>query len=52
MSPKCSFILNRTDMICIENVQQRALRIVFNDRISDYSDLLKKANTIETRWKR
>ncbi len=29
-------------------------RIVFNDRISDYSDLLKKANTctIETRWKR
>ncbi len=41
-------------MKCIENVQKRALRIVFNDRISDYSDLLKKANTcmIETRWKR
>ncbi len=35
-------------------MQKRALRIVFNDRISDYSDLLKKANTctIETRWKR
>ncbi len=41
-------------MKCIENVQKRALRIDFNDRISDYSDLLKKANTctIETRWKR
>ncbi len=38
----------------IENVQKRALQIVFNDRISDYTDLLKKANTciIETRWKR
>ncbi len=45
---------NRTDMKRIENVQKIALRIVFNDRISDYSDLLKKANTctIETRWKR
>ncbi len=34
--------------------KKRALRIVFNDRILDYSDLLKKANTctIETRWKR
>ncbi len=33
---------------------KKALQIVFNDRISDYSDLLKKANTctIETRWKR
>ncbi len=37
-----------------ENVQKRALRIIFNSRISDYNDLLKKANTctIETRWKR
>ncbi len=45
---------NRTDMKYTENVQKRALRIVFNDRISDYSDLLKKANTctIKTRWKR
>ncbi len=45
---------NRTDMKRIENVQKRALQIVCNDRISDYSDLLKKANTcvIETRWKR
>ncbi len=34
--------------------KKNALRIVFNDRISDYSDLLNKANTctIETRWKR
>ncbi len=41
-------------MKCIENVQKRLIQIVFNDRISDYSDLLKKANTctIETRWKR
>ncbi len=53
----CLLILinrNRTDMKCIENVQTRALQIVFNDIIADYSDLLKKANTctIETRWKR
>ncbi len=38
----------------IENVKKMALQIGFNDIISDYSDLLKKANTctIETRWKR
>ncbi len=38
----------------IENVQKRALKIIVNERISDYNDLLKKAKTctIETRWKR
>ncbi len=41
----------RKDMKRIENVQKFALWIVFNDRISDYSDLLTKANTC-TRWKR
>ncbi len=35
----------------IENVQKRALQIVFNDRISDYSDLLKKANTCTIKTK-
>ncbi len=37
----------------IENVK-KAFQIVFNDRISNYNDLLEKANTctIETRWKR
>ncbi len=45
---------NRTDMKRIENVQKRALRIVYNDRTSDYSELLNRAKicTIETRWKR
>ncbi len=45
---------NRTDMKCIENVQKHALRIVYNDRTSDYSKLLNRAQicTIETRWKR
>ncbi len=43
---------NRTDMKHIGNVQNRALRIVFHYRISDYSDLLKKANTVYLRWKR
>ncbi len=38
----------------IENVQKQALRIVYNDRTSDYSELLNRAEicTIETRWKR
>ncbi len=38
----------------IENLQKHALRIVYNDRISDYSELLNEAKicTIETRWKR
>ncbi len=45
---------NRTDMKRFENVQKRALRIVYNDRTSDYSELLNSAKicTIETRWKR
>ncbi len=36
-----------------ENVQKWALRIVYNDRISDYSELLNRAIicTIEIRWK-
>ncbi len=38
----------------IENVQKSALRLVFNDRTSDYSELLNRTKicTIETRWKR
>ncbi len=45
---------NRTDMKRIENVQKCALRIVYNDRTSDCSELLNSAKicTIETRWKR
>ncbi len=45
---------NRTDMKWIENVQKRALRIVYNDRTSDYSELLNRTKicTIKTRWKR
>ncbi len=45
---------NRTDMKRIENVQKRSLRIVYNDRTSDYSELLNRAKicTIETKWKR
>ncbi len=31
---------NRTDMKRIENVQKRELRIVYNDRTSNYSELL------------
>ncbi len=31
---------NKTGMKLIENVQKRTLHIAFNDRISDYSDLL------------
>ncbi len=46
--------INRTYMKQIENVQNKALRIVYNDRTSDYSELLNRAEicTIETRWKR
>ncbi len=38
----------------IENIQKRTLKIVYNDRTSDYSELLNRAKicTIETRWKR
>ena len=45
---------NRTDLNRIEKVQKRALRIVFNDKSSDYGQLLNRAKTcsIETRWKR
>ncbi len=45
---------NRTDMKRIENVQKSILRIVYNDRTSDNSELLNRAKicTIETRWKR
>ncbi len=45
---------NRTDMKLLKLCKKRALQIAFNDRISDYSDLLKKINTctIETRGKR
>ncbi len=45
---------NRTDMKRFENVKKLTLRIVYNDRISDYSELLNRAKlcTIETRWKR
>ncbi len=41
---------NRTDMKRIENVQKCALRIVYNDRTSDYSELLNRAKicTIKT----
>ncbi len=53
----CSLISstkNRTDMKSIENVPKSDLQIVFSNRISNYSDLLKKANTctVDTRWKR
>ncbi len=38
----------------IENVHKHAPGIVYNDRTSDYSELLNRAKicTIETRWKR
>ncbi len=37
----------------IENVQKRALRMVFNDYFSSYQELLKQAKTctLEIRWK-
>ncbi len=42
------------DMKKIENVQNRALRIVFNDYSLSYQELLKRAKacTLEIRWKR
>ncbi len=45
---------NKTDMKHIENVQKRALRMVFNDYSSSYQELLKwaKTCTLEIRWKR
>ncbi len=45
---------NKTDMKHIENVQNRALRMVFNDYSSSYQGLLKRAKTgsLEIRWKR
>ncbi len=45
---------NKTDMKNIENVQKRALRMVFNDYSSSYHEFLKRAKTctLEIRWKR
>ncbi len=53
----CSLIWmnrNKIDMKHIENVQKRALRMVFNDYSSSYQELLKwdKTCTLEIRWKR
>jgi len=38
----------------IEKIQKHALQIVFNDKASDYDELLHRAGTcsVETRWKR
>ncbi len=45
---------NKIDMKYIENVQKRALRMVFNVYSSSYQELLKRAKTctLEIRWKR
>ncbi len=44
----------KTDMRCVDQVRECALRIVYNDRISDYRELVKRVKTctIETGWKR
>ncbi len=44
---------NKTHLKHIENVQKRALKIVFNDYSLSYQELLKQAKTctLETRWK-
>ncbi len=45
---------NKTDMKNFENVQKRALRMVFKDYSSSYQEFLKwaKTCTLEIRWKR
>ncbi len=45
---------NKTDMKNIENVQKRAVRMVFNDYSSSYQELLKRSKTraLEIKWKR
>ena len=45
---------NKTDLARLEKVQERAIRLVFSDRTSDYADLLKRAGVpfVLTRWQR
>ena len=45
---------NKTDLSRLEKVQERALRLVFNDKGSSYTDLLQRARvpSVLVRWKR
>ncbi len=45
---------NKTDLSRLEKVQERALRLVFNDKGSSYTDLLQRARvpSVLVRWRR
>ena len=45
---------NKTDLAKLEKVQERAVRLIYNDKASSYDDLLQRAvvPSVLTRWKR
>jgi ribonuclease P/MRP protein subunit RPP40 len=45
---------NKTDMARVEKIQERGLRMVYNDNWSSYDELLKRAKvpSVLTKWKR
>ena len=45
---------NKTDLNKLEKIQERAVRLIYNDKTSSYNELLRKAAvpSVHTRWQR
>ncbi len=45
---------NKTDLTRLEKVQERAVRLIYNDKVSSYDDLLQRARvpSVLVRWQR